>query len=195
MCKPYQQGTHPLQWAIQEPLRAQVLVGEKEGSSHALNTWLACTFHLSTRGWKHPYLLGSQGSLWHLSLFFLFSAIPLTAYGPMAAAAAAAAVVRGTGNCCLPTQWEALMAFRNLGAGLLGGWGGKATILSSSPASFASSCRLYPKPHRWFPGYYQSWPNGRALWSSQSGVGSQQLHQRSKSCPKYWLWPQPRGKW
>lgn len=55
---------------------------------------------------------------------FLFSAIPLTAYGPMAAAAAAAAVVRGTGNCCLATQWEASLAFGNLGAGFLGVGGG-----------------------------------------------------------------------
>lgn len=33
----------------------------------------------------------------------VLSAIPLTAYGPMAAAAAAAAVVRGTGNCHSPS--------------------------------------------------------------------------------------------
>ncbi|NWR20407.1 MSI1H protein, partial [Emberiza fucata] len=37
---------------------------------------------------------------------YQFPAIPLTAYGPMAAAAAAAAVVRGTGNCTfLPPAW------------------------------------------------------------------------------------------
>ncbi|KAM6297755.1 RNA-binding protein Musashi homolog 1 isoform 4-T4 [Aegotheles albertisi] len=35
---------------------------------------------------------------------YQFPAIPLTAYGPMAAAAAAAAVVRGTGNCHFPPR-------------------------------------------------------------------------------------------
>jgi len=40
-----------------------------------------------------------------------FPAIPLTAYGPMAAAAAAAAVVRGTGNCHFP-PWHGVLPRR-----------------------------------------------------------------------------------
>ncbi|KFO70356.1 RNA-binding protein Musashi 1, partial [Cuculus canorus] len=50
------------------------------------------------------------------------TAIPLTAYGPMAAAAAAAAVVRGTGNCHFPPQRGVLVQ------------------------------RFHPESHRWIPG-------------------------------------------
>ncbi|KYO31700.1 RNA-binding Musashi-like protein 1 [Alligator mississippiensis] len=52
---------------------------------------------------------------------------------------------------------------------------------------------LYSKPYWWVSGHYQSWTNGRALRSSQSGFRGQQLHQCCQSSPKYWLWPQPRG--
>ncbi|XP_071671885.1 RNA-binding protein Musashi homolog 1 isoform X3 [Patagioenas fasciata] len=53
---------------------------------------------------------------------YQFPAIPLTAYGPMAAAAAAAAVVRGTGNCHFPPQRRVLA--RKFAMGLRGGGGG-----------------------------------------------------------------------
>ncbi|KAL2298544.1 hypothetical protein Nmel_015546 [Mimus melanotis] len=92
------------------------------------------------------------------------TAIPLTAYGPMAAAAAAAAVVRGTGNSTfLPS---------------LGG------VLSP---------RFHPQSHRWVSGHHQSRAHGRALWSRQPGLRGQQLHQRCQSSSEHRLWTQPRG--
>ncbi|XP_025893523.1 RNA-binding protein Musashi homolog 1 isoform X2 [Nothoprocta perdicaria] len=91
------------------------------------------------------------------------TAIPLTAYGPMAAAAAAAAVVRGTGNCHFPAQ--------------------RCVPLR----------RFYPQPHRWISGHHQPRANGRAVRSRQPGFRSEQLHQRRQSSPEHRLWSQPRG--
>ncbi|KAM6119790.1 RNA-binding protein Musashi homolog 1 isoform 2-T2 [Phoenicopterus ruber ruber] len=54
---------------------------------------------------------------------YQFPAIPLTAYGPMAAAAAAAAVVRGTGNCHFPPQGGVLSGRFAMGCGRGGGTG------------------------------------------------------------------------
>ncbi|XP_035196655.1 RNA-binding protein Musashi homolog 1 isoform X2 [Oxyura jamaicensis] len=106
------------------------------------------------------------------------TAIPLTAYGPMAAAAAAAAVVRGTGNCHLPP-----------GAG--GGtglrfWDLHSVVLPPPP-------RFHPQSHRRISGHHQPRADGRALRSRQPGLGGQQLHQRCQPGPEHRLRPQPRG--
>uniref|UniRef100_U3JYP5 Musashi RNA binding protein 1 n=1 Tax=Ficedula albicollis TaxID=59894 RepID=U3JYP5_FICAL len=118
------------------------------------------------------------------------TAIPLTAYGPMAAAAAAAAVVRGTGNSTLLPGVGPVTELCRGAAG--GGWDGVA-FLGSSLGSSAACCRFHPQSHRWVSGHHQSRADGRALWSRQPGLRGQQLHQRCQSGPEHRLWTQPRG--
>lgn len=119
-----------------------------------------------------------------------FAAIPLTAYGPMAAAAAAAAVVRGTGNSpFLPSTGPAGALPRGWG----GGWDGVA-FLGSSLRSSAACCRFHPQSHRRLSGHHQSRADGGALRSRQPGLRGQQLHQRCQPSPEHRLWTQPRGE-
>lgn len=86
-----------------------------------------------TRLWAWYFAAGSEGSCGGVSSpcsrsapemrVPSFPAIPLTAYGPMAAAAAAAAVVRGTGNCHFPPQRVLARRFA-MGLGVGGGGDG-----------------------------------------------------------------------
>lgn len=54
--------------------------------------------------------------------------------------------------------------------------------------------RLRPLSLGRLPEHQQSWTNGGALRNSQSGVDSEQLHQRRKPRPQHRLQPQPRGE-
>lgn len=115
------------------------------------------------------------------------SAIPLTAYGPMAAAAAAA-VVRGAQNqlyygCCMIFYFQILRFVKLFPL--------VKYFLSVWDICLLSVARRFHPVTRRVPGRQQPWANGRPLCSSQSGF-SQQLHQCGKPRPQHgvrtWTW-------
>lgn len=126
---------------------------------------LSCRLYL----WFHM-ILSSR------NVFCLYpSAIPLTAYGPMAAAAA---VVRG------------MCAGKKL-------WQNKSIFLDNNKMFTAALClchRRHPFTHSWLPGHKQPRTNGWPLCRSQSGLRSQQLHQCCQPCPQHRVRTQSRGK-
>lgn len=148
--------------------------------------------------------------------FLLFPAIPLTAYGPMAAAAAAAAVVRGE-NMKKMQRNGYLANVQLLSLGPLDTRRNdvqhKRWLSQIHPLRTMNVCkkkkaffsfnqrwrrikvvlifmhRLDPVSLCWILRYEQPRPDGRPVWNSQSGVSCQQLPQRCQPCPEHWIQP------
>lgn len=89
----------------------------------------------------------------------------------------------GLGGVAAGSQWA-------LGLSLSSFW-----VARLSPLDDGSPSRFDSQPHRGLPGDHQPRPHGRALRSSQSGLGGQQLHQRCQPRPQHWLRPQSWGEW